>query len=213
MSVVHAELQQANARWEALDMLHCRMDCRIKSGNDEGKNERKGFGGETPTDARLFCRGIGHGRACKRQAHIYRRSTAVLVPRSLSSLGFCFLGRGLSVEWALPTPAYPSPAKSSRPSRSVRGLMPNAARERVASPRAGAALAPDLRPAGRSPSDWVRSEQCNVIGDDSQYIGDITFPSLPVWKFANASCPASCRASTSLSQSKLRRGWPGQARP
>jgi len=135
MSVVHAELQQANARWEALDMLHCRMDCRIKSGNDEGKNERKGFGGETPTDARLFCRGIGHGRACKRQAHIYRRSTAVLVPRSLSSLGFCFLGRGLSVEWALPTPAYPSPAKSSRPSRSVRGLMPNAARERVASPR------------------------------------------------------------------------------
>jgi hypothetical protein len=34
--------------------------------------------------------------------------------------------------------------------------MPNAARERVASPRAGAALAPDLRPAGRSPSDWAR---------------------------------------------------------
>src|SRR6516162_9558119 len=29
----------------------------------------------------------GHGRACKRQAHIYRRSTAVLVPRSLSSQG------------------------------------------------------------------------------------------------------------------------------
>jgi len=29
--------------------------------------------------------------------------------------------------------------------------MPNAARERIASPRAGAALTPDLRPAGRSP--------------------------------------------------------------
>jgi hypothetical protein len=52
-----------------------------------GQELKENVGGETPTDARLFCRGCGHGRACKRQAHIYRRSTAVLVPRSLSSQG------------------------------------------------------------------------------------------------------------------------------
>jgi hypothetical protein len=62
-----------------------------------------------------------------------------------SAPGFCFLGLGLSVEWALPTPAYPSPANASRPSRSVRGLMPNAARERVASPPAGTVLARAIR--------------------------------------------------------------------
>ena len=38
--MVHAEFEQANARWEALGRLNCRMDCRIKSGNDEW-DERK----------------------------------------------------------------------------------------------------------------------------------------------------------------------------
>src|SRR5262249_27157106 len=33
--VVHTHCDQANARWYALGMLCCRMDCRIKSGNDE----------------------------------------------------------------------------------------------------------------------------------------------------------------------------------
>jgi hypothetical protein len=33
---------------------------------------------------------------------------------------------------------------------------PGSARERLATPRAGAALAPCMRPAGRSPSDWAR---------------------------------------------------------
>jgi len=42
----------------------------------ERTNEKR-FGGETPTDAMVvFCRADGHGRVCKRQAHIYRRSTA-----------------------------------------------------------------------------------------------------------------------------------------
>ena len=50
MPVVHAEFEQANARWEALCKRKFCMDCRIKSGNDEW-NERKRFGGETPTDA------------------------------------------------------------------------------------------------------------------------------------------------------------------
>ena len=44
-----------------------------------------------------------------REAHIYRRSTAVLAKGTRSrprlSLRPCFLGRGLSVEWVLPTPA------------------------------------------------------------------------------------------------------------
>jgi hypothetical protein len=49
--------------------------------------ERKKFGGETPTDARLFCRALRTRPRLKREAHIYRRSTAVLAPRSLSSQG------------------------------------------------------------------------------------------------------------------------------
>src|ERR1700745_474761 len=64
-----------------------------------GKERKKRFGGETPTDARFFCRAGGHGRCPHpnppplagggngRGQHIYRRSTAVLVPRSLSSQG------------------------------------------------------------------------------------------------------------------------------
>ncbi len=36
--VVHAELQQANAGG-SIRKRDFRMDCRIKSGNDEGKNE------------------------------------------------------------------------------------------------------------------------------------------------------------------------------
>src|ERR1700751_2696756 len=38
-----------------------------------------------------------------------------------SAPGFCFLGRGLSVEWALPTPAYPSPARYRAPVIGPRG--------------------------------------------------------------------------------------------
>src|SRR5499427_10481521 len=63
-----------------------------------------------------------------------------------SASGFCFLGRGgkvggPSVEWALPAPTCPSPARPSRPGHSARRITPSAARERVASPPAGTALA------------------------------------------------------------------------
>ena len=54
------------------------------------KNERKKIGGETPTDARSsFAAPCGCGRCPHpgRGQHIYRRSTAVLAPRSLSSQG------------------------------------------------------------------------------------------------------------------------------
>jgi len=53
---------------------------------------------------------------------------------------------GLSVEWALPTPCLSlSPASSSHPGHSAEGLMPKAARERVASPPAGTTLVPRTR--------------------------------------------------------------------
>src|SRR5437588_10939005 len=48
-------------------------------------------------------------------------------------------------ERALPAPACPSPARIAHPSRSARGLMPKAARARVASPPAGTALARAIR--------------------------------------------------------------------
>jgi hypothetical protein len=37
--VVHAELQRRKP--SGLNQFRCRMDCRIKSGNDERENERK----------------------------------------------------------------------------------------------------------------------------------------------------------------------------
>ena len=88
----------------------------------------------------------GNGRG----QHIYRRSTAVLAPRSLSS-------QGTQPQAMLPgtrplcMTGFPRPCLSqssdctSRPSRNARGLMPKAARERVAKPRAGTALAPAIR--------------------------------------------------------------------
>ena len=82
----------------ALRERNFRMDARIKSGHDEEKNERDSEAKRRQTQWSYSAVADGHGRACKRQAHIYRRSTAVLVPRSLSSQGTqhqaCFLGLG-----------------------------------------------------------------------------------------------------------------------
>src|SRR5579859_3527681 len=71
----------------------------------------------------VFCRAFQVRPRLERQAHIYRRSTTVLAPRSLSSQGtqpqarlpgtwrdtFC-----VSFERALPAPACPSPATAPR---------------------------------------------------------------------------------------------------
>src|SRR6516165_11596943 len=58
------------------------MDCPAMTKG----NERKRFGGETPTDAMSILPWLTATAApASAQAHIYRRSTAVLVPRSLSS--------------------------------------------------------------------------------------------------------------------------------
>src|SRR5262249_18132002 len=77
---------------------------------DDGKNERKRIGGRTPTDAMVvFCRALrARPRLQIRRGHIYGLPPAVLARGTRSrprlSLRPCFLGRGLSVEWALPPP-------------------------------------------------------------------------------------------------------------
>ena len=85
------------------------------------------------------------------EAHIYRRSTAVLVPRSLSSARDSAPGQAscdaAGTRFAHPFerhyPPLPVPVqrRTSRSGRNAGEMMPNAARERVASPPAGAALA------------------------------------------------------------------------
>jgi hypothetical protein len=68
--------RRARTPVEALCERSFGMDCRIKSGNDERKNERpkENVGSETPTDATVVCRGFGHGRACS------GRRTSIGVP-------------------------------------------------------------------------------------------------------------------------------------
>jgi hypothetical protein len=105
----------------------------------------------------------GHGRAS-----IVRR-TSIGVPPRFSSQGVfhrkglslrpCFLGRDEQV-WPVPSSGcYPPrsvPSPATAPCALVvvpGGVMPKAARERVASPRAGAALAAAARHACRAASD------------------------------------------------------------
>src|SRR5205823_11656081 len=89
------------------------------------------------------------------EAHIYRRSTAVLAPRSLSSQGTqpqatlpgTWRRHVLRIPLSGRYPPLPVPVqrRTSHPSLSARGLMPKAARARVASPPAGTALARAIR--------------------------------------------------------------------
>jgi hypothetical protein len=102
MPVVHAELQQ-QMPVEAFASVASAWIAGSSPAMTKGKkNERKKFGGETPTDAIEYsAMPYGHGRARKRQAHDCRRSTAVLAPRGVFhrkglSLRPCFLGPGLS---------------------------------------------------------------------------------------------------------------------
>jgi hypothetical protein len=109
----------------------------------------------------------GHGRASN-----VRRTTVGVPPRfspprSLSS-------QGTQPQAMLPgtrplrLTGFPRPCLSqssectSRPGRSAEGLMPKAARERVATPRAGTALARTAWNACRAASDWARFDWCHV---------------------------------------------------
>ena len=100
---------------------------------------KKEFGSETPTDANVImpCR-----RARPRPlrgAHDCRRSTAALAKGTFvvfgATSGQASWDVAAFVRRVLPAPADPSPASSSHPGHSAGGLMPKAARERVASPR------------------------------------------------------------------------------
>jgi hypothetical protein len=110
-SVLHAKPQQAQMPVEAFGKRRLgRMTVRTE--------RKKKIGGETPTDARRFCRGSGHGRAW------IARRTSIGVPPRFSPQGIFhrkgrslrpgFLGRGLSVERALPAPACPVVQRAPR---------------------------------------------------------------------------------------------------
>jgi hypothetical protein len=90
-----------------------------------GKNERKRRKNRKQNADRrngVFAGSIGPGRACKRQAHIYRRSTAVLSPKesfiardaASGHASWDVVDSALSFERALPAPACPSPANAPR---------------------------------------------------------------------------------------------------
>jgi hypothetical protein len=133
---------------EALCERSFGMDCRIKSGNDEGKERKKRIR-KRNADRRNWYSAVASATAAPwiAKAHIYRRSTAASRQRDSRRLRLSFWPWDVAgtrfahpFERALPAPACPNPARIAHPSRSARGLMPKAARARVASPPAGAAL-------------------------------------------------------------------------
>ena len=143
---------------EALHERDLGMDARIKSGHDggkNGKNERKKYRRRN-ADRRNFSilpcltdtAAPGAPGAHLSAFHRGSRPKESFIARD-SAPGFDFLGRGgqgWPVRRAGVTRPYLSQSSDqTRPGRSAEGLMPNAARERVASPRAGAALARAIR--------------------------------------------------------------------
>jgi hypothetical protein len=132
----------------------------------QGKNET--FGGETPTDAMRILPWRRPRPRLKREAHDCRRSTAVLAPRSLSPQGpqpQAMLPRTRPLRLTgFPRPCLSQSSEcTSRPGPSAEGLMPKAARERVATPRAGTALArAGPRPIGRGTKSKVTRTVTNV---------------------------------------------------
>jgi hypothetical protein len=160
----------------------------------QGKDEtgRRKIGSETPTDARLFCRAErARPRLHKREAHICRRSTAALARRTLvpkaqrqarlpgtqqerlvrnarSNRGAKTLR---SYNGRYPLSPVPVQRGTSHPGPSAGGMMPDAARERVAKPPAGTAPAPwSGLPAGPCPIHGRDdSRLCNRNGDECQH--------------------------------------------
>jgi len=105
-----------------------------------GKNKRKCR--KRNADRRnVICRGVGHGRASQRGgAHLsaFHRGSCPkesFIARDSASgqASWDVADSDLSFERALPAPACPSPASSSRPGPSAEGLMPKAARWQASS--------------------------------------------------------------------------------
>ena len=129
-SALHAKLQQTNAGGS--------IGKRRFGTDDKGKNERKNRKQNADRGKSVFCRALRARPRLDRQAHIYRRSTAVLAPRSLSSQGTqpqatlpgTWRGHVLRIPLTGRYPPLPVPVqrRTSHPSRSARGLMPKAAR-------------------------------------------------------------------------------------
>jgi hypothetical protein len=200
MPVVHAEFEQANARWEALCKRKFCMDCRIKSGNDEW-NERKRFGGETPTDA----------------IDIQPRLTGPAAPPSGGAHLSAF-HRGSGLGDRTPPPSFSSALPGMRPPSGFPLSLPvsvqrcfsrtgrNAGRadfpKLPGSGLQGRARAPHSPrayglPAAARPNHRARfSSICNEIGDDSQRCGDTKF------------CHPEVRAAeAAIAQLVLRAAW------
>ena len=110
---------------------------------------RKGSGRATPADVATWGR-FGRGARSKperaRLSAFHRGSRQTVVTLWLSSRP-CFLGRSPHGRY----PHFPIPVQglNTHTGRSTGALMPKAARERVTSPRAGAALAPMARSVSR----------------------------------------------------------------
>lgn len=167
------------------------------SGNDEGrtgKNERKEKKeSEAKRRQTQGSSAVASATAAplSGEAHIYRRSTAVLAPRSLSSQGTqpqarlpgTRRGHVLRIPLSGRYPPLPVPVqrRTSRSGRSAGEMMPKTARVRVASPPAGTALARAIRglPPGPRPTRARFGSVCIRISDECQQCSDVTFSSLP----------------------------------
>src|SRR5215472_2516701 len=183
--VVHAEEQQAKRRWKRRASVSSAWIAGSSPGNDERERTKEIRRRNADRRNEYSAVANGHGRACKRQAHSYRRSTAVLVPRSLSSQGdsapgFLFLGLGGQFGWPSSGryPPLPVPVQrtQSRPGHSAEGLMPECR------PGAGCKAARGHRTRPREPGlppGRDRIISCNLIGDNCQRYSDLTISSLP----------------------------------
>jgi hypothetical protein len=78
-AVLRAKLQQANAGGSIRKRNFC-MDCRIKSGNDEGKTKKRKSEAKRRQTQGSSAVASATAAPLPGEAHIYRRSTAVLVP-------------------------------------------------------------------------------------------------------------------------------------
>ncbi len=169
-------------------------------------------------------RALDAGRAQSRSALASRRSTAALVGRlsppnsapghaswDLADVRSCWPPTEAKIATLLrgryPRPPVPVQGLNTRTGRSTGALMPKAARERVTSPRAGAALAPFQGVSSRRTSLSVRarrgsSNRCAALVNRCRAIGDLflDFPAL----FASAlstgrkRAPRISRESTNL---------------
>ncbi len=133
-----------------------------------------------------------HGSApCDRRANASRRSTAALARgfRPLAQLQAM-----LAATWfrrALPAFSHPSAVEAPHaPAVVPEGMMPEAARERIASPRAGAAPRSTIRIAsGMRPSVSETKSNRNTNGDESQVSSLIWGQASRFWL---GNCPLNC---------------------